>query len=129
MWCQEAACEALRAWHHWEHGQVASSPSLKSWCCCPHWDEERLSCVRPAAVLEKREGSSFLIQAVTDPMGQQHQGEMCAACTSSSFHLLQRCFVLLGLGIQLPRLELPVLSSTDKASSVSPKLLISPEES
>ena len=49
-------------------------------------------------------------------MAQQHQGEMCANSNSNSFPLLQRCFTLLGLGIQLPGLELPVLSSIDKAS-------------
>lgn len=61
-------------------------------------------------------------------MGQQHQGEMCANSKSDSFPLLQKCFMLLGLGIQLPRLELPVLSSMDKAFLVALKLPISPEE-
>lgn len=80
----------LHAWDHWEHGQVASSTSPKSWCCCPHWAEERLSCVRPAAALEKTEGSNWGIQAAADLMEQQHQGELCANSTSNSFPLLQR---------------------------------------
>lgn len=53
---------------------------------------------------------------------------MCANSKSDSFPLLQKCFMLLGLGIQLPRLELPVLSSMDKAFLVALKLPISPEE-